>query len=64
MHGSYVLYIMYMLLEGDVLSYFITGMILNYLNIQHSINNFLKRDPNVTCHEAYYTHSKSLLLKT
>ena len=45
MHGSYVLYIVYMLLEGDVLSYFITGMILNYLNIQHSINNFSRRDP-------------------
>ena len=34
MHGSYVLYIMYMLLEGDVLSYFITGIIPKYLNIQ------------------------------
>ena len=45
MHGSYVLYIMYMLLEGDVLSYFITGIILKYLNIQHLINNFSGRDP-------------------
>ena len=44
MHGSYVLYIMYMLLEGDLFSYFITGIILKYLNIQ-TLNK--KRPPKL-----------------